>query len=165
MICAKHTSDLKKTSEGEATTWSTPAGDLSTKESCTAQILLPELQSSRGIEWKFHVAPSLGNYDMIIGRDMLTDLGIDIRFSDNVISWDGAEMPLKEFSGGKMLSDAFHVEEPPAVQDIFDRRIAENKYEATDLKRFTSEMKYLDPAEQELLCDLMTKHEAMFDGT
>jgi hypothetical protein len=35
----------------------------------------------------------------------------------------------------------------------------------TDLKRFTSEMKYLDPAEQELLCDLMTKHEAMFDGT
>jgi hypothetical protein len=101
MICAKHTSDLKKTSEGEATTWSTPAGDLSTKESCTAQILLPELQSSRGIEWKFHVAPSLGNYDMIIGRDMLTDLGIDIRFSDNVIGWDGAEMPLKEFSGGK----------------------------------------------------------------
>jgi uncharacterized tellurite resistance protein B-like protein len=63
-----------------------------------------------------------------------------------------------------MLSDAFHVEEPPAVQDIFDRRIA-GKYEATDLKRFTSEMKYLDPAEQELLCDLMTKHEAMFDGT
>jgi hypothetical protein len=56
-----------------------------------------------------------------------------------VISWDGAEMPLKEFSGGK-CSDAFHVEEPPAVQDIFDRRIAENKYEATDLKRFTSEM-------------------------
>jgi hypothetical protein len=27
----------------------------------------------------------VGNYDMIIGRDMLTDLGIDIRFSDNVI--------------------------------------------------------------------------------
>jgi hypothetical protein len=44
----------------------------------------------------------VGNYDMIIGRDMLTDLGIDIRFSDNVISWDGAEMPLKEFSGGKI---------------------------------------------------------------
>jgi uncharacterized tellurite resistance protein B-like protein len=41
-------------------------------------------------------------------------------------------------------SDAFHVEEP-AVQDIFDRRIAENKYEATDLKRFTSEMKYQIP--------------------
>jgi uncharacterized tellurite resistance protein B-like protein len=73
---------------------------------------------------------------------MLTDLGIDIRFSDNVISWDGAEMPLGILRW-KMLSDAFHVEEPPAVQDIFDRRIAENKYEATDLKRFTSEMKYL----------------------
>jgi hypothetical protein len=45
------------------------------------------------------------NYDMIIGRDMLTDLGIDIRFSDNVIGWDGAEMPLKEFSGKN--ADAF----------------------------------------------------------
>jgi hypothetical protein len=63
---------------------------------------------------------------MIIGRDMLTDLGIDIRFSDNVISWDGAEMPLKEFSGGK-CSPMHSTWKNRLLQDIFDRRIAENK--------------------------------------
>ena len=28
---------------------------------------------------------------MILGRDLLDDLGIDLRFSDNVIEWDGQE--------------------------------------------------------------------------
>ena len=35
-------------------------------------------------------------YDMIIGRDMLQPLGIDIRFSDNIIEWDQHDMPFKD---------------------------------------------------------------------
>ena len=56
---------------------------------------MPELHDNRVVEWDFHVAKDMGAYDMIIGRDMLQDLGIDIRFSDNTIVWDGQEMPFK----------------------------------------------------------------------
>jgi hypothetical protein len=109
---------------------------------CKTHFALDELHPDRIIEWDLHVAPDLGAYDMIIGRDMLTDLGIDVRFSTQSIEWDGAEMPLKSFIDGRGKDDFFHSEEPPAVEEIFDRRIAENIYEATDLKKFTEEMKY-----------------------
>lgn len=165
LICAKHTKHLRvRTTANSATTWTTPAGELSTKGTCTAQFRLSELHHDRVIEWKFHVAPDLGAYDIIIGRDMLTDLGIDVRFSDHTVHWDGAEMPLKSYDEGRLL-DAFHVEEPPAVEETFDRSIAENSYEKTDLSKFTQAMKYLEQSQKDGLLNLLQKHESMFDGT
>ena len=36
--------------------------------------------------WKYHVNEYTdGRYDMILGRDLLTALGLDINFSENVI--------------------------------------------------------------------------------
>lgn len=32
---------------------------------------------------------------MIIGRDMLSELGIDLRFSDNVVKWNGQEIDFR----------------------------------------------------------------------
>jgi hypothetical protein len=77
-----------------------------------------------------------------------------------VIGWDGAEMPLKEFSGRKTL---MHSTWKNRLLCKTFSIVASLKTNTTDLKRFTSEMKYLDPAEQELLCDLLTKHTG--DGT
>ena len=166
LISKKLTKHLRvRRSNNAATTWSTPAGDLSTQETCTAQIRLEELHSDRVIEWKFHVAPDLGAYDMIIGRDMLTDLGIDVKFSDQEVHWDGARMPLKSYYDGQMEKDSFHVEEPPAVEEVFDRSIAENVYEAADLRQYTQDMDYLNDEEKSLLHELMCKHESLFDGT
>ena len=41
--------------------------------------------------WSFHVDESAkGRYDMILGRDILTDLGLSLKFSDHVIkAYDG----------------------------------------------------------------------------
>jgi hypothetical protein len=33
---------------------------------------------------------------MILGRDLLMDLGIDIRFSTNTVEWDDSEIPMKD---------------------------------------------------------------------
>ena len=36
--------------------------------------------------WKFHVNDSAkGRYDMILGRDILTELGLNLKFFDHVI--------------------------------------------------------------------------------
>ena len=48
------------------------------------------------VKWDFHVTKTLGAYDMIIGRDLMEFLGINIRFSDRVIEWEGATMPFKD---------------------------------------------------------------------
>ena len=44
--------------------------------------------------WKFHIDKSTtGRYDMILGRYLLTELGLDLEFSENVIH--GREGPYK----------------------------------------------------------------------
>ena len=59
------------------------------------QLTVSELHEDRLIEWNLHVAKALGKYDMIIGRDILQFLKIDLRFSDNIVEWDRSKLPLK----------------------------------------------------------------------
>ena len=61
--------------------WTTMAGKVSTSKKAKIQFSLPEFFEDRLIEWKIHLADSLGNYDMIIGRNILAKLGIDLHFS------------------------------------------------------------------------------------
>ena len=47
---------------------------------------LPEFSASKIVTWKFHVEESThGIYHMILGRYLLTVLGLYLRFSENVI--------------------------------------------------------------------------------
>ena len=47
---------------------------------------LPEFSATKIVTWKFHVDESTNNiYGMILGRYLLTALGLDLKFSDNVM--------------------------------------------------------------------------------
>ena len=49
---------------------------------------------TKTVTWKCHIDESTtGRYDMILGRDLLTALGLDLKFSENVIR--GVEGPHK----------------------------------------------------------------------
>ena len=46
----------------------------------------PEFSATNIVMWKYHVDKyTNGRYDMILGRDILTALGLDIKLSENVI--------------------------------------------------------------------------------
>ena len=51
---------------------------------------------SKKIRWNFHVAKSTHSlgYDMIIGRDLLEDLGIIIDFRNRKLVWDDLSMEM-----------------------------------------------------------------------
>ena len=84
----------KRTDEAEE--WTTAAGTFFTTATCQVDFLLPELSHTRSVKLKVHVTDkSMGTYSMILGRDILTELGIDILFSSRMIRWEGAEVPMR----------------------------------------------------------------------
>jgi len=64
------------------------AGSISTSQKAKVQFMLPELSETKIITWNLHVFKKTTKYDMILGRDLLQDLGILLNFKDQTITWE-----------------------------------------------------------------------------
>ena len=72
--------------------WQTKGGTFKTNKTCTINFNMPLFHKHRDITWTAHVDESPqyhSKYDLIIGRDLLIELGIDLNFSN-------AEVPMQE---------------------------------------------------------------------
>jgi hypothetical protein len=64
---------------------------------------------------------NLSRYDMIIGRDLMTELGIDIKFSTGEVVWDNVSMPLRGISClndeniNKLENELYFMEDPAMI--------------------------------------------------
>jgi len=101
---------------------------------------------------------------MIIGRDILKFLKIDLRFSDEIIKWDGAEMPFKD--GDASTKEAYYVADSDPVEDAVHRvkHILDVKYNKADIEKICEEQAELDKQQREQLAALLRKYEVLFDG-
>ena len=52
---------------------------------------------------------------MIIGRDLMSDLKMDVKFSTQTIEWEDSEIPLKD--SGASMAEAYYVRDSEAVDD------------------------------------------------
>ena len=87
-----------KTSKDKKTNWSTKGGNFSTSGKCLVNFTLPALHEHRVITWNCYVDnsdPKSCNYDLIIGRDLMLEIGIDLCFSNTEIRWDNASIPVQ----------------------------------------------------------------------
>ena len=57
----------------DTTTWATVSGSFQTNEKCKIKFSLPGLWDTCIVKWTAHITNQKSNYDMIIGRDVLTD--------------------------------------------------------------------------------------------
>ena len=76
--------DLRVRKEA-STKWTTTAGNFATEGRCVVEFTLPELQRQAMIRHNVHVTDNHMNYDMIIGQDLLEELGIDLKVSTKTI--------------------------------------------------------------------------------
>ena len=166
LVDKRHAKKLRlKDLKGKRTVWTTPNGNLSTTTKCQATFMLPEFHHDRVIEWDLHVSQNLGAYDMIIGRDILSDLGFKFDFSSNTVEWDGVSIPLKPNDATEQ--EAYHVPDPDKVEDATDRlkKILDAKYVPADLRKVADNCEQLTPQQKDALHDRLHQYRDLFDGT
>ena len=102
---------------------------------------------------------------MIIGTDLMSELGLKLNFQYACVEWEDASMPFKDRDA--TFETGFHVEYIGSAWESTDRikRILDVTYEKADLEKITSECQNLNVEERESLLTLLTKYESLFDGT
>jgi hypothetical protein len=111
------------------------------------------------------------NYDMIIGRDLLHSLGINLLFDTAKLSWDNAKihMQLPGRTNGDWLDtmeqELLYAHDPRTTDAERIQNIIESKYTPTDLNKIVEECTHLKKDEQRQLLRLLQKFENLFDGT
>ena len=164
---------LQKT-ETNSTKWTTKAGTFETNRKVKAQFTLPEFHSGKDINWTMFVDESdhrLNRYDMIIGRDLLHELGIDLLFSKGVMTWDSATIPMRDPSQLRASKiDAFETEifsmhDPDTTDAARIQSIIDVKYAPQDIDAIVEACDELTERERDKLKKLLTKFETLFGGS
>ena len=125
---------------------------------------LPELHKRHVVHWKMHVTENKLNYDMIMGRDLLAELGIDLLYSKNIIEWDHKTVPFREHNASAD-TEYYQLDQAP-IDDATERikSILNAKYEKADIDKVVESCTHLNWSQQRQLANLLVEHEELFDG-
>ena len=83
-LMGKLTSELKQ-KQSETTTCEIQARKFTTSKKVNVYFCLPVFSATKIVSWKFQVDISTnGRSNMILGRDLLIALGLDLKFSENI---------------------------------------------------------------------------------
>ena len=102
---------------------------------------------------------------MIIGRDLIRSLGIDIHGVDMTIHWDDSAIPLRDIDS--TAKDVFALSHHNATFNAETKRmkrILNAKYSKADIKTISESSTNLDPQERNELYTLLKKYESLFGG-
>ena len=147
-----------------------------TNKQCKIKFRLPELFNDRIIEYKVHVdehtQPHESYYNMLLGGDICSELGIIIDYQNNVVQWDGATVPMVDrdvfCQSDNIYQDLYEATfEGEAARSATSRmtRILDNDYHKSDQPKIVQQCTHLSMDERAKLLALLRKHEPMFDGT
>jgi len=113
---------------------------------------------------------------MIIGRDILSILEIDMFFKDETVTWDHVTIPMKDYhlddkipkpTRSELKSILSPRDEPKATQEATNRaiKILDSTYKKADLRKVTDEALSLNDQEKEQLFKLLSEFKELFGGT
>ena len=160
--------------KGHATNWNTMGGTFTTKRKALLEFKLPEFSTNKRVQWVCHVDDtsdkSTAQYDMIIGNDLMTEIGLDICFSAKKIRWENDEIPMKHRGSlaNAAVTKYLHVlsTDTALVQDAEARqkRILDANYDAINIREHVATLEHLDRDQKEHLIETLTRHPQLFSG-
>jgi hypothetical protein len=105
---------------------------------------------------------------MIVSRDLIASLQLDIKGSDMSIKWDDSAIPWRSIDS---TVDDIHLAEDRRNHQLTEQEmqrmtdILDAKHKKADLNQIASSANHLTNSEQSSLLALLKKYEDLFDGT
>mgnify|MGYP002063084857 CR=1 FL=1 len=109
-------------------------------------------------------------YDMIIGMDLMTSIGIYVDTSTKEVKWEGHAIPLKQhgdLQSKEMVQHIYHIsQQPTIITEVEERqsRILDADYSTVDIDEHIDELKHLNLEEKKLLKEMLKRHTELFSG-
>ena len=134
------------------------------------------LFENKSIEWNLHVdsTPGLHLSNMMLGRDVLSELRITLNFMDQTMTWDDASIRMKDPESFTDLVDPINDffwsndhYETEVLQEASAhlQKILNVKYAPADLNAVIQACRHLSEYEKIQLHALLKKYEHLFNGT
>ena len=164
LINSKYVRHLKR-HKCTPTTWTTQSGTFTKSSKVKIEFLIPELNDQRLVKAFVHDTPQDMSYDLIIGQDLMQEMGIDILNSSKTIKWDDQEINMRPRST-TITEVVQSTDDPPAIQAETKRisEILDAKYEPANLKQVTKDIPDISKEDREAIYKLLKKYEKLFDG-
>ena len=154
----------------------TMMGTMSSKQAVTLhRVTLPEFTRTDVVESiTLRVAPtylSTGKYDLILGRDVLSQMGLDMCFSDRTIRWNDVQRPMlstatihEEDNVTPLSVDLrlnFMLEQEDDNDDTYVSDIKPSEYKVVDIDAVVAKCKHLTEKQHEQLAQLIHKYKKL----
>ena len=156
------------------TKWNTVGGQFVTTLQREINFTLPEFSTSKDITWTCQEDSNTlrknAQYDMIIGADLLSELGIELYFNTQRMIWEGIEIPMKDKHVISDLQNAtaiyYQSIKPTVLKEAEARqtRILDADYSALDLDDYAHTETHLSKEQQEKLICSLQKYPKLFCG-
>ena len=137
--------------------WATLAGSVTTASEAAVEFSLPEFYEDRTLKYNVHLTKKLKNYDLIIGRDLLSCMGMDINFSNSTCSWDERSIPMRDLNSE--IPQSFAIEESKTLKSATKRlkKILDAKYEPVKIDKVVFGSHHLDFRQTKLIRKIVKK--------
>ena len=110
-------------------------------------------------------------YDLILGLDVLRDIGIAPDCKNDTITWDSSVTDFKTASTLKIFDQldiiSIEINTPPIIHKVeqeYDRKISSNTYSSKNWKMAIQNSKHLTPSERQKCWVLLGKNEDILQG-
>jgi transposase InsO family protein len=154
--------------------WNTLGGKFFTKRQALIDFKFPELDNTKKVTWSCHIDESTtkanASYDMIIGMDLMTNIGIFVNTSSKTIDWHEASIPLKQrgqLQESHFLEAIYHQAMEPEVLKAAETRqkqILDADYTKVEVQPYVQEQKHLSHEEKDQLAKVLQSHPTLFGG-
>ena len=153
-----------KMKSGDTIEWSTKTGTFNTNKQCEITFSMPQFHKDRDITWTVCVDENEEEhprYDMILGRDLMHELGMIFDFKEGRMTWDNSWINMQNpslFDEGTIAQfeeELFLMHDPDTTDAERIQEIVDAKYNTANLQDEVAKIPNLNREEKRKLYKLL----------